>query len=95
MSKLAKATTCDFDGCVGCYLYQLATPSHKEAKKNGERAPRSERIRKRILNNQLDAAESVDDDGDSAFADPDHVEEDKEEEDTETVVVKTVTPLVE
>ena len=51
-----------------------------EAKKNKEKTPRSERFRKRLLNNQLEAGESDNEDEDPTFADPDHAAEDKEEE---------------
>ena len=46
VSKLVKADIYYFNSCVDCYLCQPATPSPKEAKKNGERIPQSERIRK-------------------------------------------------
>ena len=74
-------------------LMPTSHPPLKKRRKKGERTLRSKRIRKRQINNQLDSAESADDDGNPTFADPDHAEEDKEEE--ETVLEKTVTPLVE
>ena len=39
-----------------------------------------ERIRKRLLNNQLEAGESDNKDDNPMFADPDHAAEDNEEE---------------
>ena len=54
-----------------------------------------ERIHKRLIDNQLNAAESTDDDGNSTFADPDYAEEGKEEEDEDTAVEKTVASTVE
>ena len=95
MSKFTEETTCDFDGCIGCYLCQPATPSPKIAKKNGERTLQSERFRKRLLNNQLEAGKSDNEDGNPPFLDPDHAEEDKDEEEVETVEAATAAPLVE
>ena len=94
-SKLAKATNFDFDGYVDCYLYQPATPSPTEAKKNGERTLRSERFRKRLLNSQLEACESDNEDKDPTFVDPDHTAEDNEEEKEKTIEATTAAPPVE
>ena len=94
-SKLAKATTCEFDGCVRCYIYQPATPSPTEAKKTGERILRSEQIRKRQINNQLEAGKSDDEKEDPTFADPDHTAEENEETEAETVEATTTVSLVE
>ena len=96
VSKLAKATTCDFDGCVGCYLCQPAPPPpHTEAKKTGERTLRLERIRKRQINNQLEAGESNNEKEDPAFADPNHAAEDNKEKEAETDEATTTAPPVE
>ena len=95
VSKLTKATTCYFDGCAGCYLCQPATPSPTEVKKTRERTPRSERIHKCQINNQLEAGESEDEKDDPTFADPAHAAEDNEEKEAETVEATTIAPLVE
>ena len=52
-------------------------------------------IRKCQINNQLDEAERADDESDLAFVDPDHAKEDKEEENEETIMEKTVASPVE
>ena len=88
-SKFAKATTCDFDGYIGCYLCQPDTPSSKEAKKNGERTTWSERICKWLLNNQLEVGESDNEDEDPTFADPNHLAENNKEEEAETAEATT------
>ena len=54
-----------------------------------------ERIRKRLISNQLNAAERTNNESNSAFAAPDHAGEDKEKEDAETFEAKTVAPLIE
>ena len=90
MSKQPKAPACNFDGCAGCYLCQLVTPINYDAVKGG-RTPQEERIHKRRPNNQLEAAET-DNDNDSTLVDPDQVEEDKKEEEQEKVGTKTDAP---
>ena len=64
-------------------------------KKNGKRTPQWERISKHQISNQLNAAESANNNGNSTFADPDHAEEDKEEGDEETVAEKIIAPPAE
>ena len=91
-SKRAKATTCDFKGYVGYYLYGPATSSPKEAKKTGERTPQLERIRKRQIKNQLKAGESDDENGDPTFADPNHAA--KKNEEMKTEAVKATTTII-
>ena len=56
---------------------------------------RSERIRKRLLNNQLESGERNNKDDDPTFADPDHAVEDNEEEEAKTVKATTAVPPVE
>ena len=95
VSILAKATTCEFDGCVGCYLCQPAILSPTESKKTGERTLWPERIRKRQINNQLEAGKSNNEKDNLMFADFNHAAEDNEEKEVETVKAPTTTPPVE
>ena len=88
-------TTCDFNGCVSYYLCRPSPPYPKEAKKYGDRTPPSERFHNRLLNDQLEAGKSDNEDGNPPFLDPDHAEEDKDEEEVETVEAATAAPLVE
>ena len=90
VSKRAKAPTCNFDSCAGCYLCQPVIPINYDALIGGKN-PRKERIHKKRTNNQLEATES-DNDDDSTFADPDQAEEDKEKEEQETVRTKINVP---